>query len=167
MQFNACTELKNKLIIAVKIRRKRRNENIDVNCLMKKSTKQLKINYFLADAFYDSEKNHQLAGKYKSKLIASLRKNGKVPIRRTKGIHRKRLRKDFPREIYKKRVIIEGIFSSMKRKYAEVVYAKKFVSQKKELLFRALTYNLNFSNRELYFLQNLYLEYYTKIYFSK
>jgi len=158
LQFNACAELKNKLITAVKIRRKKRHENTDVNCLMRKSAKQLKINYFLADKAYDSEKNHELAERYGAKLIAPLRRNG-IPVRRTLGFHRKQLRREFPKEIYKNRVIIEGVFSALKRRFGELIYAKKFVSEKNELLCRVLAYNLgiivNLSYRKIYFLQAL------------
>ncbi len=157
MQFNACAELKNKLITAVKIRRKKRHESIDVNSLMRKSAKQLKIGYFLADKAYDSEKNHELAEKYGARLIAPLRDNGKIPVRRTKGYHRKQLRREFPKGIYKNRVIIEGIFSALKRRYGELIYSKKFVSEKNELLCRVLAYDLgimvNLSCRKIYFLQ--------------
>jgi len=155
MQFNACAELKNKLITAIKLRRKRRNENIDVNCLMRKSAKQLKISYFLADKAYDSEKNHELAEKYGARFIAPLREMKKQGFK-VHGKYRKQLKISFPEEMYNKRVIIEGIFSALKRRYGEVIYAKKFASQKNELLCRALTYDLgiivNLSKIEIYFL---------------
>ena len=157
MQFNACGELKHKLITAVKVRRKRRNENIDVNCLMRKSTKQLKLKCFLADKAYDSEKNHELAERYGARFIVPLVKKTKQ-FHRVKGIHRKQLFRNFPREIYRNRVIIEGIFSSMKRKYGDVIYAKRFVAQKNEMMCRAWTYDLvksaNLCFKEIYFLQD-------------
>ena len=157
MQFNACAELKHKLISAVKIRRKKRNENIDVSCLMEKS-KQLKISCFLADKEYDSERNHELAEKYGAKFIAPLKYRGKVPLMRTKGYYRKQLRRHFPDELYRKRCLIESGFSAMKRRYGDSIYSKRFVSQKNELLCRALAYNLgiivNLSVLEIYFLQS-------------
>jgi hypothetical protein len=161
MQFNACCELKNKLITAVRIRRKRRHENIDVEYLMKKSAKQLKIDYFLADKAYDSEKNHELAERHHAKLIVPLRNNGNVPVNRIEGCHRKQLKKNFPKEIYRNRVIIEGVFSALKRRYGELIYAKKFITEKNELLCRVLAYDVeksvNLSKIKIYFLQDLYL----------
>lgn len=160
MQFNACAELKHKLITAIKLRRKRRNENIDVNCLMRKSAKQLKLNYFLADKEYDSEKNHELAEKYGAKLVAPLRCKTKQ-FYRIRRAYRKQLKKNFPDELYRKRVLIESCFSALKRKHGEVVYAKKFVSQKNELLCRVLAYDLgiiiNLFVIEIYFLQSLFV----------
>jgi len=58
-------KIKHKLITAVKIRRKQRNENI------------------LADKVYDSEKNHELAEKYGAKLIVPL-------VKKTEQFYRKR-----------------------------------------------------------------------------
>jgi len=159
MQFNACAELKNMLITAVRIRRKKRNENVDVSYLMEKSAKQLKISNFLADKAYDSEKNHELAEKYNARFIAPLRKNGDIPVRRTFGVHRKQLRRNFPKEIYRNRVKIEGVFSAIKRKYGELIYSRKFVSEKNELLCRVLAYDtekiVNLSKIKIYFLQDL------------
>jgi len=157
MQFNACAELKHKLITAVRLRRKRRNENIDVDCLMKKS-KQLKLNCFLADKAYDSEKNHEIAESYGARFVAPIREMKKQGFR-VRGYHRKNLNKEFPSEIYRKRVLIEGIFSAMKRQFGELVYAKNFATQKNELLCRVIAYDLgrivNLSKIEIYFLQNL------------
>src|SRR3989338_9768288 len=43
MQTNVCAELRRRLIVAIKLRRKRRNENIDVKHLIREASKQLKI----------------------------------------------------------------------------------------------------------------------------
>lgn len=157
MQFNACAELKHKLIVAVRLRRKRRNENIDVPYLIDKA-KQLKLTHFLADKAYDSEKNHEFADEAGAKWIAPLKYADRIPFHRINGAHRKRLFRSFPDELYRKRVLIEGTFSSIKRKFGEIVYARKFVSQKNELLARVLAYDINILVNliiiEIYFLQS-------------
>ncbi len=159
MQTNVAVEVKRRLIIAVRLRRKKRNENIDVPHLMMESSKQLPITAFLADKAYDSEKNHELASAIGTRLITPLRwKN--VPVYRTHGIHRKKLRRNFPSEIYRQRVIVESIFSAVKRRFGYRIYSKKFDSQKNELLFRFIAYNaeklVNLCIREVYFLQSFY-----------
>lgn len=152
MQTNAAAEVKRRLIIAVRLRRKRRNENIDVPYLMGK-TKQLKITAFLADKGYDSEKNHCLAEQYRSRFIAPIKNRERKKIY---GFHRKRLAKDFPSEIYKQRVIIESIFSAVKRRFGHQIYARRFNNQRSELMFRIIAYNseklVNLSIVEVYFL---------------
>jgi len=157
MQTNVAAEVKRRLILAVKLRRKKRNENIDVPYLMKQSSEQLPITAFLMDRGFDSEKNHELAHEYGSKMIAPV-KHKDLPIYRTSGRYRKQMKRDFPSEIYHQRVLIESIFSAVKRRFGCSIIAKKFHTQKNELLFRFIAYNteklVNFSSVEVYFLQS-------------
>lgn len=139
MQTNVAAEVKRRLILAVRMRRKKRNENIDVPYLMEHS-KQLPITAFLMDKGFDSEKNHVLAAQLGTRSIAPVRREG-MPVYRTTGIHRKKLRRNFPSEIYRQRVIIESIFSAVKRRFGCSLLARKFTSQKNELLFRFIAYN--------------------------
>jgi hypothetical protein len=142
LQFNSCCENKFHLITACRIRRKRRNENVDAPYLMKTASKQLDINYFLMDKLYDSEKNHEIAEKCGAQMIAPLRKKTDQ-YHRIKGVHRKNLFKYFPREIYNKRAsIVENEHSIIKNKYGEVIYAKRFRTQKIELLGKVIIYDL-------------------------
>jgi hypothetical protein len=160
MQFNSCVENKHKLIVACKIHLKRRNENIDFNLLARKASKQLKITHFLADKAYDSEKHHKFV-RYElgSEFIAPLRNCGK----KVRGFYRRQMI-NLP-SIYDKRAsICESMHSSIKRKLGDIIYAKKFVSERNELLCRALTYNLgiiiNLSIRKIYFLQSTLISIY-------
>ncbi len=155
MQFNSCTEGNHKLIIACKIHRKRRNENVDFKCLTRKSAKQLKITHFLADKAYDSESHHRFVRhQLKSELVAPLRDCGK----KVRGFYRKQM-VNLPSVYDKRASICESMHSALKRKYGDIIYAKKFRSQKNELLCRVLAYNLgiivNLSKIEIYFLQSL------------
>lgn len=153
MQANVCAEVRRKLVIAIRLRRKQRNENIDVPYLMKQSSKQLKITAFLGDKAYDSRKNHELAGKYGAEFIAPIKNRERSRIY---GYRRRMLAKTFPSEIYKQRVIIESIFSAVKRRFGHQLYARRFNTQKNELLFRFIAYNaeklVNLSAIEVYFL---------------
>jgi len=139
MQTNVAVEVRRRLILAVKLRRKKRNENIDVPYLMEQS-KQLPITAFLADRGFDSEKNHELAHSHGSRLICPVRR-AHLSVYRTQGKFRKQMKRDFPSEIYHQRVIVESIFSAVKRRFGHVLLAKKFISQKNELLFRFIAYN--------------------------
>lgn len=154
MQFNACIAGEHKLIATAKIRRKRRNEAIDFPALVRKASRKLKIDVFLGDKVYNSEANHKLVRhELNSKLIAPLRRH----CHKIKGFYRKQMA--YLPSIYDKRVgICESSFSSLKRKFGDVIYAKKFVSQKNELLCKVVTYNLdriaNLVIFEIYFLQS-------------
>lgn len=153
MQTNAAAEVRRRLIVAVRLRRKQRNENIDVPYLMRESSKQLKITAFLGDKAYDSRKNHELAEKYGSEFIAPIKNRERSRIY---GHQRKKLARKFPWETYHQRSIIESIFSAIKRKFGHTIYARRFNTQKNELLFRIIAYNseimVNNSCRIIYFL---------------
>ena len=155
MQTNVCAEVRRRLIVAVKLRRKQRNENIDVPYLMEHS-KQLKITAFLADKAYDSRKNHERAEKYGAEFIAPIKNRERSRIY---GYKRRMLSRKFPSEIYRQRVIIESIFSAVKRRFGHQLYARRFHAQKNELLFRFIAYNaeklVNLSAIEVYFLLGL------------
>ena len=159
MQCVAAADVKKRLFTAVRLRRKKRNENIDVPYLMKQSSKQLQITAFLGDRGFDSEKNHEQAIKLKTKFIAPLRKHTDK-FHRIRGANRKKLARKFPSETYHQRSIIEGLFSAIKRRFGYQVYAKKFKAQKNELLFRIIAYNteviVNNSHGIIYFLQDLF-----------
>ena len=155
MQTVVAAEVKQRLIIAARLRRKKRNETIDVSYLMKQAAKQLTLSAFLADKGFDSEKNHVLAEKYRAKFIAPLKIKTKQ-YHRIRGIHRKKLFRNFPKETYNQRVIIESIFSAIKRRFGDTIYAKKFNAQKNELLFKIIAYNaeklVNHCILQVYFL---------------
>jgi len=148
IQYVAAADIETKLITAISLKRKKRNENIAVPQLMRKTSKSGKVSTYLGDRLYDSERNHELAEKYKARFIAPL-KRAEVPIHRRKGINRKKLAKDFPQKLYNKRSIIEGIFSVIKRKFGQMIYSKKYKTQKNEILFRTVAYNIDRLEKEV------------------
>ena len=138
MQCNICYENKNKMILACKLRRKRRNESIDFQQLAKKACERRNVFLFLQDKGYDAEKHHKFVRcELKSKMIAPLRRHGK----KVNGFCRKQM-VDLPK-IYKKRASIsENGHSILKSSYRDIIYAKKFRTQKIEGLGKILVYNL-------------------------
>ena len=158
IQTNVAVEVNRRLVLAIRLRRKKRHENKDVPYLMEVASKQLPITAFLGDKAFDSEKNHELAHEHGTRLIVPLRRGDSIPIHRTKGFYRKQLKRDFPSETYHQRVIVESIFSAVKRRFGCSILAKKFHTQKNELMFRFMAYNaeklVNLSPIEVYFLQS-------------
>jgi hypothetical protein len=160
LKLNACFEGRLRLITALKIRLKKRHETIDAPFLMEKTAKQLNLDAFLMDKAYDSEKNHEVAKKLGTRLIAPLRKKTKQ-LYRIKGVNRKKLFRNFPKETYDKRTsICENGYSVLKNRYGDIIYAKKFKTQKNELLGKIIAYNLDkvikYCCKEVYFLQQLF-----------
>jgi len=140
VNLNALSDLYNKIILVTKIRKRRRHDCIDFMPMFNK-IKHLDFDYFVADKGYDSETNHKAvfeAGKHS--LISLKRKN--VPIYRTKGRYRKLAKHEFEYGLYTQRELTESIFSSLKRKYGSKLRARKFKTQKIELLCKILSYNI-------------------------
>jgi hypothetical protein len=138
MQCNLCYENKHKMILACKLRRKRRNESIDFQPLAKKACERRNVELFLQDKGYDAEKHHKFVRyELKSKMIAPLRRyGGKVG-----GFYRKQMVK-LPK-IYKKRASIsENGHSILKGSLGDTIYAKKFRTQKIEGLGKILVYDI-------------------------
>jgi len=72
-----------------------------------------KFRIIIGDKGYDSEENHVIAKKHGLLAIIPAR-NEDVPIYRTKSENRKRMKKYLPEE-YKRRSIVETVYSVIKR----------------------------------------------------
>ena len=137
MKLSIIGDMRKKIIMAVRIRKKRRHDNVDFKPLLEK----IKANIIVADKGYDSEMNHVMAEKHGTKFIAPLRNN--VPVCRTSGMHRKFLKRNFPFHLYHERNKCESIFSALKRRFGSAVNGRTFAAQKNELMFRVLAYNFS------------------------
>lgn len=136
------SDMKSQLIIAIKIRKKIRHDNVDFKPCMNKAARTVNIDVIVGDKAFDAQKNHTLAHRYNALLITPL-KNEDVPIWRTLGEDRKKLKRYFPKRKYNQRSKCETIFSVVKRKTGDFVTAVKFGMQKIELLCRLLAYNID------------------------
>jgi len=140
VNLNALSDLHNKIILITKIRKKRRHDAIDFGPMYNK-IKHLDFEYFVADKGYDSEKNHKAVFQSGKQSLISL-KCQNLPIHRTSGTYRKKTKREFEHGLYTQREITESIFSSLKRKYGSKLKARKFKTQKIELLCMILSYNI-------------------------
>ena len=146
VNLNMICDVDNKNILITKIRKKRRHDCSDFMPMFNK-VKNLDFDYFVADKGYDSNKNHKAI--YDLGVISQIkvRKEVKKRIPLAGQRERKRARKDFDEKIYGKRSITESVFSSLKRKYVSRLRARKYKTQKIELLFKVLSYNIERSMR--------------------
>ena len=143
LKLSGCADTDKHLFLSAVIRKSKRHDNIDFKLVIKKAKKNTKkpIKINTGDKAYDSEENHEFAEEEGFEHIAPLR--NKVPVWRTRGKHRKRLRRNFPRKKYHRRSIIENMFYCVKRLCGKVIYAKKWITQKKEMLAKILCYNIH------------------------
>ncbi|MCE2506441.1 MAG: hypothetical protein J4F36_08245 [Nitrosopumilaceae archaeon] len=72
------------------------------------------VDIVLGDMGFDDENNHVGARKIGTAAIIPTR-YGTVPIYRTSGIHRKEMKRNFPKQLYSQRNKSETIFFVVKR----------------------------------------------------
>jgi len=141
VNLNMICDIKNKNILVVKIRKKRRHDCSDFLPMFNK-IKQFDFDFFVADKGYDANKNHKAVYDSGAKSVIKVRNYGKKCNFRAGQTARKRAKREFDQKIYGQRAITESIFSSLKRKYGSRMKARKYKTQKIELLFKVLAYNL-------------------------
>ena len=79
----AMADMKSQLLIAVKIRKKIRHDNVDFKPCVNKTAKAVDIDVVLGYKGFDAQKNHTLVHIYGALFIAPL-KNANVPVWRTR-----------------------------------------------------------------------------------
>jgi len=121
-------------ILSHKTRLGPRNDNIDFVSVLK----DVKCDYVVADKGYDSKKNRLY-------VFRKMKSYPQIPYRITSGINYERVGVPFKfhKEIYHQRSKVETVFSVIKRKYGSFILSKSFESQKKELIFRLIAYNVD------------------------
>jgi hypothetical protein len=141
VNLNVISDLKHKNILVTKIRKKRRHDCSDFMPMFNK-IKNLEFDFFVADKGYDSNTNHKAIYDSGAQSVIKVREKGTKCIFRAGQKERKRARREFDEKIYGQRSITESIFSSLKRKYGSKLRARNFKTQKIELLFKILSYNI-------------------------
>lgn len=135
-------DLTTQIVLAVKIRKKARHDNVDFKPTIRRVARFITIDTVIGDKGFDAQKNHTLVHEYGALLITPLR-NKDVPVWRTKGEDRKKLKRHFPKKKYHKRSKKETVWSVVKQKFGDAVTALTFHMQKIELLCKYLAYNVD------------------------
>jgi len=134
-------DMSTQTILAVRLRLKRRHNNVDFKPVLRKASKIVNMSTVVADKGYDSEENMQFtASELHAKAVISL-KNRDKPLDKTKGKLRRQLKQDFPLETYHQRSKIETIISAVKRKYGDTIQSRKHRTKKNECYLKLIAYN--------------------------
>ncbi len=139
-KVNVVVSTKKKKVLDVFIRAKERHGLKDIPHMAKSGCFKGRI--IIADKEFDAEEFHQIiedAGGIKS--IVPLR-FANVPVHRTKGRHRKLLRRNGIPLIYNQRNACESNNSAVKRRFSSVLRGKSFWQQARDLYAKYLAYNL-------------------------
>lgn len=98
------------------------------------------VQVVLADAEFDSERNHQ----HVRRIVGA---QSVIPPKRSRpewkiNGFRALMRQDFPQELYRQRVQVESIFSAIKRKLSGRAPGRSVFTQRLQALLLGLTFNL-------------------------
>ncbi|MCX6750511.1 MAG: IS5 family transposase [Candidatus Pacearchaeota archaeon] len=121
-------------ILSQKMRLGPRNDNIDFETVMK----DVHCKYVVADKGYDSKSNRRF-------VLKNMKSYPHIPYRKISGRMYEKLGVPlkFNEKIYHQRSKVETVFSVIKRKYGSSVLSRSFETQKRELLFRMIAYNID------------------------
>jgi len=143
LKLSGCVDTQKHLFLAVKIHKSNIHDSKDFKPLILKVKETgKKIIRNTADKAYDSEELHEFSEEQGFENIVPLRKKTNT-LWRTKGRLRKRLARNFPSKKYHRRSIIENMWFCIKRLCGKVVFAKKWINQKKELIGKVIAYNIH------------------------
>ncbi|MDG6997385.1 MAG: transposase [Nitrososphaerota archaeon] len=136
-------ELRHQLVTSLKIRRGPANDNLDFKPVCKKAHQIKPLRRGIGDKGYDDEKNHEfLRDELHVDSIIPARYED-VPVWRTRGKYRKKMKRGYSKKKYHQRSKDETIFSVIKRVMGENVRSVRVKAQNNELRFRVIAYNAN------------------------
>ena len=96
--------------------------------------------WLLADAEFDSERNHRHVREKIGALSAIPAKRGGASWE--VGGYRAQMRAEFPRKMYRRRALVESVFSAVKRKLSTRAPGRSLESQRIQALLLGVAYNL-------------------------
>jgi hypothetical protein len=116
------------------------NDCANLPAVVEAASEQTRIGLVLADAEFDSERNHTYIRQQLGAQSVIPAKRGK----KTWRIHgvRAEMRRAFPRRLYRRRALIESLFSSVKRKLSARAPGRSLRTQKRQALLLGLSFNL-------------------------
>lgn len=141
-------DMHSQLVLSVKVRRGPANDSPDFKPVLQKA--KTKIALVVADKGYDSEENHQQAHAMGADCIIPPR-NQHVPVCRTKGRWRKKMKRGYSLRRYHQRSKVETIFSVVKRLSGDSLRSTSVRMQNREQTLKFIAYNAHRKSRLFYF----------------
>jgi transposase len=141
LKTSIAVDTNKKVVLGWKISQKTDHDVKHAKTLIRQSNKSRKSECYVLDKGYDSEKIHVL-------IREEIKADSIIPVRvrkrkKIKGKYRRQLHLTFDKIKYNKRNIAETTFSVVKRKFGEVLRARKLYNQVKEIKIKLIVYNMN------------------------
>lgn len=139
LKWLTVVDVERQLILAQSARQGPWNDCANLPALVAEAHQHTPVGCVLADAEFDSERNHRFCRE-------QLQANSIIPAkrftsRRATGI-RGQMRENFPRHLYAKRSLVETVFSTTKRKLSCRAPGRTVPTQIRQALLLGITYNL-------------------------
>ena len=144
LKWLVAVDVDRQLLLSQTARRGPWNDCGNLPGLVEAASRQTGIGLVLADAEFDSERNHTYIRQQLHAQSITPGKRGK----KTWRIHgvRAEMRRAFPRRQYSRRTLVETVFSTVKRKLSSRDPGHSLPSQQRQALLLGLTYNLTGSS---------------------
>lgn len=141
VKLSIAVETDKQLILAARIHKSEVHDINDFKQLLKKTAQIMQCKIVVTDKGYAAESSHETAHDLGMDCVIPPR-NADVPIHRTKGFYRKKMKRGYSKRKYHQRSKVETVNFVTKRLGA-VIYAKRWCMQIREVLFRLLAYNIH------------------------
>ncbi|MGC1448956.1 MAG: transposase, partial [Candidatus Sulfotelmatobacter sp.] len=149
LKWVVVVDLDQQFVLSQIARRGPWNDCANLPEVVEAASQQSRIGLVLADAEFDSEWNHSYIRKQLGARSVIPAKRGKKSWR-IHGI-RAEMRRAFPRQLYRRRSLIETLFSSVKRKLSARAPGRSLRTQKRQALLLGLSFNMyRLKHRRLY-----------------
>ena len=140
LKWVVVADLDQQFLLSQSARRGPWNDCASLPTVVEAASRRTRIGLVLADAEFDSERNHIYIRRQLGARSVIPAKRGK----KTWRIHgvRAQMRRAFPRRLYRRRALIESLFSSVKRKLSARAPGRSLRTQMRQALLLGLSFNL-------------------------
>jgi len=140
LKWVVVADLDQQFLLSQMARRGPWNDCGNLPAVVQAASQETRIGLVLADAEFDSERNHTY-------IRQQLGAHSVIPAKRGKKtwrIHgvRAEMRRAFPQRFYRRRALIESVFSSVKRKLSARAPGRSLPMQARQALLLGLSFNL-------------------------
>jgi len=140
LKWVVVADLDQQFLLSQTARRGPWNDCANLPAVVKTASQQTRIELILADAEFDSERNHTYIRQQLGVQSVIPAKRGKKTWR-VHGV-RAEMRRPFPQQLYRCRAPIESVFSSVKRKLSARAPGRSLPMQVRQALLLGLSFNL-------------------------
>jgi hypothetical protein len=140
VKWLVAVDVDRQLLLAQQVRAGPVNDCGHLPTLLEQAAQTTSIGLVLADAEFDSERNHRfIRGQLRARSVIPAKKG-----HRSWRIHgiRAQMRRRFPQRVYGRRALIETVFAAVKRKLSARAPGRSLFMQRRQALVLGLAYNL-------------------------